>query len=963
MIRRIIMLCFLLSSIILPSCTYRSLVVETQYIEEELIEEKTYPIEGSSNTFLECKLVEDGNQYLLILEEVETQEYETKYKYKVKKRVIREPEVEVDDANKNLKGSWWAFPNTISMTIHLVQDPKGFGEAVGRLGFALPVMIIVDLVTLPVHIGRMSYNDCDDLIEGEEVRSENLIRKIKQENIIPYVERLTVKLNENSKWIPTPITKETVALDVSELISLKHSELLLPSLKLNFIYEKRKHQLDVKLPMDCIEHCIEGKNLDFTINSQRLPPRGAIKVNHPGEVQAGVPTTLTVNIENTGKGDFCDLSAVTISEDPFLNGRRLHFGRIPMGVQRSSDLNIIFPEHHLGGRIPVLIEFSESNGRAPESINLEVDVKPLPRPRLVVSYRLYDDNSGNSIGNSDGRIQRREVIDLLLTIHNEGDGTASNVELSLYGSHNGVRLIDASKAVLGKLSPGQSQQRRYTFEITPDFDGKSFWIETKLDESAFDLSNNQKFMFSLDDRVVPRPTDIDRKMWILKDSAAICEGVGQDSRVLFELGKNTPVRAKGVLESYYRVEFNVEGKTETGWIAQSDVTRDEPRAVAGATISPTVVVRRENQPPVLAVSTPKQGQQFKYDQISFVAVAGDDSRVIKTGVLLNGKEIAVSTRDLSLANATTEPTQTAIKKNAGNTTAQVEAKLNLSPGINTITFYAIDDADTRNEVTVEVERLTAKSETFIAVIGINDYTHPKIPDLVYAENDAQAVFDALKTGLGVDDAKAFSLLGEKATRGNILDLLSEKIPAQAGEEDTVVVYFAGHGAIKPDRTNQTDGLAKFFVPVGGDPDRLMSSSISTTVMGRALGWIASDRLVFIADACFAGAQGRSFSKAFRAAGISDDVFSEIAGRSGRVVMAACAANEVAQEDSKVEHGIYTAALLEALSGAADVDGDGLVTVDEVHGFVSKQVRKRTNGQQNPVMEGKTVASPVLSTLN
>ena len=47
-------------------------------------------------------------------------------------------------------------------------------------------------------------------------------------------------------------------------------------------------------------------------------------------------------------------------------------------------------------------------------------------------------------------------------------------------------------------------------------------------------------------------------------------------------------------------------------------------------------------------------------------------------------------------------------------------------------------------------------------------------------------------------------------------------------------------------------------------------------------------------------------------------------------------------------GVFTYYLLEGLRGMADLDGDGVITVDEQYTYVSKKVPEATGKNQNPV---------------
>jgi uncharacterized caspase-like protein len=65
-----------------------------------------------------------------------------------------------------------------------------------------------------------------------------------------------------------------------------------------------------------------------------------------------------------------------------------------------------------------------------------------------------------------------------------------------------------------------------------------------------------------------------------------------------------------------------------------------------------------------------------------------------------------------------------------------------------------------------------------------------------------------------------------------------------------------------------------------------------------------------------------------------------------MILAASDVNQVSQEDPSLGHGIFTHYLLEALD-AADLDGDGAITVREVHFYIQRRVHERSGGVQTP----------------
>lgn len=69
-----------------------------------------------------------------------------------------------------------------------------------------------------------------------------------------------------------------------------------------------------------------------------------------------------------------------------------------------------------------------------------------------------------------------------------------------------------------------------------------------------------------------------------------------------------------------------------------------------------------------------------------------------------------------------------------------------------------------------------------------------------------------------------------------------------------------------------------------------------------------------------------------------------------VILRSCKPEEISWEDEKLGHGVYTFFLAEALSGKADADKDGAVTVEETHQYVFEMVTKRArekNEKQTP----------------
>jgi len=247
------------------------------------------------------------------------------------------------------------------------------------------------------------------------------------------------------------------------------------------------------------------------------------------------------------------------------------------------------------------------------------------------------------------------------------------------------------------------------------------------------------------------------------------------------------------------------------------------------------------------------------------------------------------------------------------------------------------------------------------VVGVGTYDSREIPRLRYSVADAEAVAQALRERSGFKKVNVLLLTDRaerKPTLRNLKWALGTFLARSARKDDTALIFFAGHGAPEVDASGrERDGLAKYLVPIDADPDDLYATGLPMEEFETIFNRIEAERVVVFLDACYSGAAGgRTFaSKRTRAAG-PDEAFLERLGRSrGRAILTASRAAEVSVELSELGHGLFTYYLLEGLRGAADHDGDGVVTLQELYQYVEQQVSRRSRqvgANQHPVMKGE-----------
>jgi hypothetical protein len=209
------------------------------------------------------------------------------------------------------------------------------------------------------------------------------------------------------------------------------------------------------------------------------------------------------------------------------------------------------------------------------------------------------------------------------------------------------------------------------------------------------------------------------------------------------------------------------------------------------------------------------------------------------------------------------------------------------------------------------------------VIGINRYLH--VRELTGAVRDGKAMAAALRErGFDVKE-----LYDESATRERIIGELAERLPGRLGTADRVLVYFAGHGVSTGTGTN----VIGYLLPVDGRSDKAISTGISMRELQAWLGGYKSKHVLFVADACYSGlaldTRGLARSSA------QSDYLKLVTRDPVRMAFVAGGDGEEAIEANG--EGLFTRFLLEALEGAADSDGDGVMTGDEIAAYVKPKV--------------------------
>jgi len=262
-------------------------------------------------------------------------------------------------------------------------------------------------------------------------------------------------------------------------------------------------------------------------------------------------------------------------------------------------------------------------------------------------------------------------------------------------------------------------------------------------------------------------------------------------------------------------------------------------------------------------------------------------------------------------------------------------------------------------------------DTYAVIIGISRYRHSGISTLHYTDEDARGFYDFLVSPQGgrVPENNIKLLIDKDATLVNIRTALGVFLSKHAKRNDTVFIYYAGHGAPETDFSGTSDdGTNKYIIPYDADPDILYATGFPMTEVKTIFNRIEAERLVFFIDSCYSGAAGgRTFlSQKLKTRGLRISrkfLDNSVSQGSGRIIITASRPNEKSLELDSIRHGIFTHYLLEGLRGKADSNQDSVVHLREVFDYIEANVSntaRKIGGNQHPVMVGSFSGKIILS---
>jgi WD40 repeat protein len=237
-----------------------------------------------------------------------------------------------------------------------------------------------------------------------------------------------------------------------------------------------------------------------------------------------------------------------------------------------------------------------------------------------------------------------------------------------------------------------------------------------------------------------------------------------------------------------------------------------------------------------------------------------------------------------------------------------------------------------------VEAFEIKPKLYVLAVGVSRYPSPNA--LQFAEKDARDFANAMRQQKGrglYRDVEVKVVTDEKATRDEIVDGL-DWLEKSTTQHDVAMLLISGHGV------NDRNGNY-YYLPVNFNANALKRTAVAFSDIKASVQGIAG-KVVFFVDTCHAGNVLGGTPRDL-AQDINKFVNELTSAENGAVVFTSSSGKQVSLEKPELQNGVFTKALLEGLSGQADYNRTGKITINMLDLYISERVKKLTGGNQTP----------------
>jgi tetratricopeptide (TPR) repeat protein len=233
-----------------------------------------------------------------------------------------------------------------------------------------------------------------------------------------------------------------------------------------------------------------------------------------------------------------------------------------------------------------------------------------------------------------------------------------------------------------------------------------------------------------------------------------------------------------------------------------------------------------------------------------------------------------------------------------------------------------------------------QGRSIVVVIGIDKYD--RWPHLKNAVKDACGFETVLREKFKFE-TPIKPILNEKATKNAIDSLVTDDLGQKLQKEDSLVLFFAGHGLAYTDDSSN----AGYIIPVDARREN-RGDFIRINHWLENIAELPAKHILVVLDSCHSGFALGKAATSFR----GDSNFQyhgDLSSRKSRKVITSALHNQLAQDSGPIEgHSLFTGILINGLKGNyADINKDGIITTSELGLFIQQKVSAESKNTQTP----------------
>ncbi len=281
----------------------------------------------------------------------------------------------------------------------------------------------------------------------------------------------------------------------------------------------------------------------------------------------------------------------------------------------------------------------------------------------------------------------------------------------------------------------------------------------------------------------------------------------------------------------------------------------------------------------------------------------------------------------------------------GKTSLEFDHEIAVTRADTGVRIEAIDTSGSRTAILIPVKAssgirpILLGGDRHALLIGISRYAvKPGLPDLDSASLDVRDLAEALQKHAGFKRENIRLLVDDGARHAQLRNAL-RNFTARPGPDDLLIIYFVGYGLHDP-----SDHERIYLAAYDTQLRQLSETALGLEEVRSVIAGSARSRQALLLFDVARELQGEwNFGGNNLVNAYLLRLFS---GDPTKAVMVASGLGELGR-DAMGGHGLFTKHLVEAATGKADWNQDGLVTVEEWFQQVARAVRAESQGKQSP----------------